>query len=139
MREIGEIIEAIEKYKPETDWLGLDDLLQELFSHPMNKVPAEPLLSVFERYPTEDGYGVFWVIVHGVEDIPNYELALLASLKKTPSLFGLTMAKRILNSGSHRHLHEAVRAVARTIARSRRLEPEVREEVDLLLADKSGS
>ncbi len=58
------------------------------------------MLSVFERYPEEDGYGVMWTIVHGLESLPNYQPELLRSLARQPSELGITMIGRILNAGT---------------------------------------
>ena len=58
------------------------------------------MLRVFERYPDEDGAGVFWSIVHGLEALPGYEPFLVESYsKRAPSEFGVIMLGRILNSG----------------------------------------
>lgn len=57
------------------------------------------MLSIFERYPEEDGHGVMWSLVHGLEKLPNYESALLSSLARQPSELGIVMVGRMLNSG----------------------------------------
>ena len=96
-RNIARISEEIRLYQPGADWLRLDELLQELFGHPIEQVPPALLLDIFERFPLHDGFGVFWSALHGLEDIPAYEPHLLASLRRQPSRFGLIMARRILN------------------------------------------
>lgn len=61
------------------NWRPLDALINELWSvgEPAQVIPQ--LFSVFERYPSEDGAGVFWAIVHGLESLPNYEPCLVES------------------------------------------------------------
>lgn len=99
MRDLKTVINDIDAYQPGEDWLDLEELLGELFKDfPLSEIPVEPLLGVFERFPTHDGYGVFWSILHGLEGIKGYELALLESLERNPSQFGVLMAWRILNS-----------------------------------------
>jgi hypothetical protein len=98
-RELSKILADIDAYAPGTDWLGLDALLEELFtSYEPPEIPAAPLLRLFERFPEHDGFGVFWAALHGIEDIPNYEQDLVESLERRRSQFGLVMAQRILNS-----------------------------------------
>jgi hypothetical protein len=97
-RSIVQIAEDIRSYQPGDDWLGLHELLEELFGHPIEQIPPPCLLAIFERFPLHDGYGVFWSALHGLEDIPAYEPHLIASLRRQPSQFGLLMVRRILNS-----------------------------------------
>jgi hypothetical protein len=135
MAEINEIIRAIEAYQPSDDWLGLQALLDELFAHPLDAIPAEPFLRIFERFPNEDGYGVFWTVLHGLEALPKYEAALFASLRRFPTQFGLTMARRILNSKECVQYHSAVHTIAHELSCSRHLPDELADEVKSLLAD----
>jgi hypothetical protein len=46
---------------------------------------------VFERFPDHDGYGVMWSVLHGIEAILNYEIELLASVRRLPTEFGVVM------------------------------------------------
>jgi hypothetical protein len=100
-RTITSIARDIAKFAPTGDgnWRRLDELLDELWQagEPEQAIPE--MLGVFERYPEEDGYGVMWSIVHGLEKLPNYEPALLASLARQPSELGITMVGRMLNAG----------------------------------------
>ncbi|MBI3350135.1 MAG: hypothetical protein HY020_23355 [Burkholderiales bacterium] len=57
------------------------------------------MLSVFERLPDEDGYGVFWSILHCLEKCPGYEPLLVESALRAPVEFNLSMVNRLLNSG----------------------------------------
>jgi hypothetical protein len=51
---------------------------------------------VFERFPDEDGAGVFWSIVHGIESLDvDYEQTLRASLARRPSRMGQIMLRRL--------------------------------------------
>jgi len=95
-RTAEEIIAAIEAFRPgEGDWRPLDDLLAELWSVgvPQSVIPG--LLRVFDRFPDEDGAGVFWSIVHGLESLPGYELFLLESAELRPTPFKRIMVDRL--------------------------------------------
>jgi len=60
---------------------------------------VDQLLSVFERFPDDDGFGVFWQILHFLESAGGYESALVDSVRRSPSEFNLTMINRLLNGG----------------------------------------
>jgi hypothetical protein len=111
---IAEIVDAIRSYQPGADWLELDNLLEELFvSCERHEVPTEALFGVFERFPEHDGFGVFWRILHGIEEVPGYEAELVGSLRRVRSRFGLVMARRVLGSNepAAREWHETLSAI----------------------------
>jgi len=57
------------------------------------------MLSLFERFPEQDGYGVFWGIIHVLEACEGYESELLASVQRKPCEFNVLMINRLLNAG----------------------------------------
>ena len=63
--------------------------------------PAEvrALLGVFERFPEEDGYGIFWGIVHALEACPGYETEVIESVRRKPCEFNVLLIVRMLSSG----------------------------------------
>ena len=132
MRDIESIVEDIESYNTDGDWLDLDGLVQELFAHPIDQIPTAPLFSIFERFPLSDGYGVFWSILHGLEDIPDCEPALLESLRRQPSLMSLTMARRILNTPRCAKLHSTVHKLAEELSTRKDLDSELVAELSKL-------
>lgn len=101
-RKNTSIASDIAKFTPTEDgnWRRLDDLLDELWQAGGPEQAIPEILSVFERYPEEDGCGVMWSLVHGLEKLPDYEPALLASLTRQPSELGIVMVGRMLNSGT---------------------------------------
>lgn len=100
-RKMKTIARDIAKFAPDDDgdWRRLDVLLDELWQAGSPEQAIPEMLSVFERYPEEDGHGVMWSLVHGLEKLPNYESALLSSLARQPSELGIVMVGRMLNSG----------------------------------------
>ncbi|WP_075091300.1 hypothetical protein [Planctomyces sp. SH-PL14] len=54
---------------------------------------------MFERFTTDDGAGVFWSIVHGLESIPRYEGDVIKLVRRASSEFPVLMLGRMLNSG----------------------------------------
>ncbi|BEP56463.1 hypothetical protein GmRootV118_37070 [Variovorax sp. V118] len=101
-RTTSEIAHDIANFAPPEDgsWRHLDSLLDELWRAGSPEQAMPEMLSVFERYPEEDGYGVMWTIVHGLESLPNYQPELLRSLARQPSELGIAMVGRILNVGT---------------------------------------
>ena len=99
-RTYKEIINDIQKFEPtgEEYWLPLDDHLEELWEHEITSETIKILFGVFEKFPEDDGAGVLYSIVHGVEslDIP-YEEELNESYAKTPSVMAKIMIRRIEN------------------------------------------
>ncbi len=77
----------------------LDDCLADAFATNLSQEDKAALLEVFERFPEDDGFGVFWGIVHGLEHVDNYEHELVASLRRMPNLFNTVMLNRMLNAG----------------------------------------
>lgn len=77
----------------------LDELIQGFSESKPTRPDFVELLAVFERYPSHDGFGVFWSIVHCIEYFPGYEPALLESVRRIPGEFNLTMINRLLNAG----------------------------------------
>ena len=99
MRTPHEILELIDRFTPENgDWRALDALLSELWQHTPSKDWVLPLLKIFERFPDEDGSGVMWSIIHGLEAIDGYEPILENSARQRPTWLKNVMRKRIENA-----------------------------------------
>lgn len=99
----AEVLDAVARFAPTEDgnWLALDALLDRLWCLGGPDADALPVLfGVFERFPEDDGAGVLWSVLHGVEDFEPgfYEAALRASVARVPSLMGTTMLRRLERS-----------------------------------------
>lgn len=92
------LLHEISRFAPANGyWRPLDDLLAELWSVGVTEECLPVLFSVFERFPTEDGAGVLWSILHGVEALPfPYEEQLKISLDRCPSEMGQVLMNRLL-------------------------------------------
>ena len=77
----------------------LDEVIDELSALEPSQRDFEELLAVFERFPEDDGFGVFWSIIHCLEHFQGYEPALLESVRRSPGEFNLLMINRMLNGG----------------------------------------
>ena len=76
----------------------LEAALDKLFRAPQPERGIDTLFHLYERFPDDDGYGVFWSVLHGLEKLPGYEPFLQASVRRVPMEFNLLMVNRILNS-----------------------------------------
>jgi hypothetical protein len=95
------LADAIANFSPEAEgWLPLDRLFEEAFSSPNPSAYYPAIFSVFERYPNDDGAGVFWSALHGMEQVGNYEKELLSHFRRWPAALMLqTMLIRMRNAG----------------------------------------
>ena len=99
MRKLEEVINDLNNYSPSQDeWNDLDELIAEASSFSGKKI-INALLRILERYPTHDGYGVFWSIVHTLEAIGDYETELVSSISRKPHEMSVLMLNRMLNAG----------------------------------------
>jgi hypothetical protein len=94
-RTVEQILNDIRSYEPSAgDWRSLDKLLEELWGAGVSQQALPTLFEIFERFPNDDGAGVFWSIVHGIEALDyDYEAGLRESIERQPS----EMAKIMLN------------------------------------------
>ena len=96
----AQLLEAIARFRPvDGEWRPLDILLIELLTHAPRRQCLPVLFGVFESFPDDDGAGVLWTIVHGVESMPfDYEPELLDSLERAPSMMAQIMHERLEKS-----------------------------------------
>jgi hypothetical protein len=99
-RPVQEILSDIDAFRPEEGvWLKLDDLLGELWDAGVTPAVVPSLFGVFERFPDEDGAGVLWNIIHGLESLDlDYERPLRDSMARQPSFMGQVMLGRLERS-----------------------------------------
>lgn len=80
----------------------LQSSLDSLFvSEKLTKEETEVLFGLYEKFPTSDGYGLFWSILHKIEASDNYKSLLIESIQRQPTLFTLLMIERMINSSTY--------------------------------------
>jgi hypothetical protein len=127
-RPTATIVREIDGFMPtDGSWLRLDDLLGELYQQPVDAQGIAAMLRVFERFPLDDGAGVAWSIVHGLESLPGYEPYLVDSLRRRPSELGVVMLNRMLNVGQLAAGDVGIHALLGEIAARSDIEPSIRE------------
>src|SRR4051812_15948909 len=97
---MDELDVAIREFTPgQKHWLPLETHFERAFASRDPKKYYPAIFSLFERYPEEDGAGVFWSALHGMESVGGYEDLLVQYFRRCASLMKKTMLRRILNSG----------------------------------------
>jgi hypothetical protein len=99
MKIVSVIINELDNYQPLGGWRDLDVLLGELWATQRQKEAIPNLFNILERFPKDDGAGVLYSVLHGLESIEGYEIELLKSVKRQPTDFTIQMIRRIQNSG----------------------------------------
>ncbi|UJH68810.1 hypothetical protein [Allomuricauda sp. SCSIO 65647] len=129
MRPIDEIISEIESYESDDgNWLRLDELVTELWEsgNPENGIDA--MFKIFENNPTDDGAGVFWSILHGLETL-EYEQKLYDSLMEKPSHMTIAMLKRIENTESETIAGKSISELKDLIKNNPKTKTELLDEI----------
>jgi hypothetical protein len=91
---------SIREFSPiDGDWRPLDALFDQVFASPDAVGYYDAIFNLFERFPYEDGAGVFWSAVHGMEARGGYEKKLLSYFRRWPGTMTTAMLRRIYNSG----------------------------------------
>jgi hypothetical protein len=126
----SQLVESLEQFQSPRDEDQLR-LLERTIASVRPQDCGEPefraLLSVFERFPAEDGFGVFWSIVHFLEACEGYEPALLESVRVAPTEFNVLMVNRILNAGIAQVAGESLLSVLNGVASDEAAPDDVRE------------
>lgn len=129
MKSTEKILSEIESFKPvDGNWLRLDELVNELWEIGKPELGINTLFRVFERYPNDDGAGVFWTILHGLETL-NYEESLYSSLMEKPSHMGITMLKRIENTDSELVAGKSITELKKIIQNNPKVDSELLSEL----------
>lgn len=115
----------------------LDELIQGFSDVQPTRQDFEELLSVFERFPDHDGFGVFWSIVHCMEHFQGYEPALLESVRRTPGEFNLMMINRMLNTGITAVGNNSLLELLQTVAASAKASEQARETANNFIAHQN--
>lgn len=80
------------------DWTPLRAIVDGLLAS-RDFAIVTPLLQTLDRFHGYDGFAPFWPIVKGLEALPDWPSALVASLRSRPTRNGLTLLLRQLANG----------------------------------------
>jgi hypothetical protein len=92
-------IDAVSSVNDVAQLKKLERAMDHFFSLPNAALHLDVWFRLFERFPDEDGYEMFWTILHGIERQPDYEPLVVESVRRFPSQFPILMVNRMLNGG----------------------------------------
>nr|WP_298147168.1 hypothetical protein [uncultured Pseudomonas sp.] len=96
-----ELANNISSFEPaDGNWLPLEYLLEEAFQSSAPEKYYQAIFNLFERFPEEDGSGVFWSALHGMEAVGSYEEKLVQNFRRFPTDMTRAMLVRLRNSGN---------------------------------------
>ena len=78
---------------------SLEEAIENVDRTRLKKEDIEAIFALFERFPDDDGYGVFSWFMHAIEATGGYETNLLESVARRPGGFNVEMVVRFLNAG----------------------------------------
>lgn len=100
-RNAAEIAGDIASLSPRDGyWHPLDALPAELWATGHAVQELQQRFFLFERFPEEDGTGISWPALHGIESLEGYEPEFLCSLERRPSEMAILLAGRMLDDGT---------------------------------------
>ena len=97
---MDDLDQNIREFSPvQDDWRPLESLLERAFGSASPQRYYDAIFNLFERFPNDDGSGVFWSALHGMEHHGNYESKLLMSFCRQPADMTKAMLQRLRNAG----------------------------------------
>lgn len=93
-------IDAVSSLDDEAQLRFLEESIERFFQEPRDPKELAVWFRLFERFPEDDGYEMFWAILHGIEALPGIEPLVVASVRRRPSRFPVQMLNRMLNAGT---------------------------------------
>jgi hypothetical protein len=98
IQSTDQVVENIKAFDAVRDgWSQLDALVKDLRATKRPEAGIDALLGVVERYPDTSG-GALMSVLHALETIPGYQVHVIESLRRKPSVIALMMVNRMLNS-----------------------------------------
>jgi len=93
------LLEELAAFAPaqswDVDWSPLLALVPKLIGT-CDPAIVTPLLQTLDRFHAYDGFSPFWPIVNGLEQLPSFPSALVASMQRAPTKSGVTLLLRLL-------------------------------------------
>jgi hypothetical protein len=129
-QEILELVKAVDQLQS-VDGEDLE-LLQKVADRYFAQSDASQHLDVwfrlYERFPDDDGYGVFWTILHGIESQAGSGDSVVRSVQRAPTHFSLLMVNRMLNGGTSSVNGTNLLELLNHVASNEQISPSVRDD-----------
>jgi hypothetical protein len=134
-RDICQVVADIDALPTaDGDDLGrLQKLIDEYFASPVAAEHIDVWFRLYERFPEDHGYGVFWTILHGLEAQPECDAAVVASVHRRPTHYSVMMVNRMLNADIRTAAGTDLLELLRQVAADERIATSVREDAEKFL------
>lgn len=113
---------------------ALDAAVQAIKPDECGEAEFRAMLHVFERFPDDDGFGIFWGLVHALEACSGYESEMLASVARKPCEFNVLLVNRLLNAGITDVDGVSLEGVLSSVMESNAATPGVRQDAERYIA-----
>ena len=137
MKSISDALISFKDPQDEDQLDQLEDLIRLATPEQCGAEVLRSLFSVFERFPEEDGYGVFWSILHLLESCNGCNEALIESVERAPVEFNLRMVNRLLNSGIKQVDGRSLIQLLTNVAEDPDVQPSIRNTANGYLAHQA--
>jgi hypothetical protein len=78
----------------------LTELVDLYFNHDRAEEFLDVWFRLYERFPDDETEGIFWSILHGIEQYhPDSDRLVVSSVRRNTSEFPMMMVNRLLNGG----------------------------------------
>jgi hypothetical protein len=121
-------IDAVDSIGGQVELKRLQELADLYFTHGKASSHLDVWFRLYERFPEEDGFGVFWSFLHGIETHAGYEVLVVESVRRYPSRFPVLMLNRMLNGGVRRAGGRDLLDLLREVAADETCRASVRED-----------
>jgi hypothetical protein len=128
MREVVAAIDRLASVRAPNDLARLQELAERYFALPEAPEHLGVWFRLYERFPEDDAFGVFWTVLHGVEAQPNFEQLVIESVRRRPSGFPVRMVNGLLNAGIRQVGGVQLLELLQEVAGDDRSPPGLREE-----------
>ena len=130
-------LDAITNVTDEAQLRNLNQLVDSFFAHPRAAEHLDVWFRFLERFPEDDGFEVFWSILHALEKQAGCDLGVLRSVQRKPSRFPVLMVNRMLNAGIRRVAGVELLDLLRAVATDTNVIPSVSEDAKKFLRHAS--
>ena len=113
---------------------SLEEAIENTDRTRLTKEDVKAIFDLFERFPDDDGYGIFSWFMHAIEATGGYEANLLESVARRPGGLNVRMVVRFLNAGvTHLEGNDLV-ALVQTLAARTDISVRARDEAKSFFA-----
>jgi hypothetical protein len=132
-------IDDLERFDAVRDgWPRLEELLGQVQQVPTTGQVVDALLSVFERYPgILTAGGLLMSVMHSIEKMPAFEIHIVDSFRRAPSILSVMIINRLLNSGVSTVGSESLLQLLKSAHASKITQHAVKREIDRVLEGRS--